>query len=684
LADDVVSPELTEPKDSRRRIEVRLLPALAAAAAVAAGAFYPDALARAEQSVLAEATLARIALAAATIGAASLLVAAAGRRTDLARAEARLAATVDAVPAAWSLPAVAAVAATAWYALGRAHVVPTLLADELIHEQAARQVAEHGDLAVHGYGLITALLDAVAFRTTSGAVAAFHAIQLLNVVVMVIAAVPAYLLARRGAGRRGSLLVAALTVTVAWMPYSAFVTTEAAFYPIFLFAVLTLVRALERPTRLRQLVLAGTLVVAFETRTQTVALLGGIVLAVGVYGWSRGSVRAAFRSFLPTWLLWAAGAGVVGGAVALGAGSPLGAYQLLLGQLTSVLHPHGLLLWTAANLTSIGLGCGALALIAWPLGLATLLRRGSSSEEAALAAASIGAFLAMLATVVALCESRYGTGSVGERNLFYVVPLVFAGAVAWVERGLPRPRAVAPAVLAAAVALAMLVPPGSIGTTPDSRTFALWRQLARPWFPEKWQMVAAVTVAAVLVARMRRGWPIGVAAVLASLGVVAANGEPPSQPRSSVTAYEWVDAKVPRGADATVLYVGLPDRIACRRSARAEEIGRFDLYSEFFNLRVDDVVEAFGDNPERGLGSPRVHLASSGVVRLEGRPLRARYLVLDARIPVFGRRVGELPTGRAMPQAASLALWRVPGTVRLREPSRLLTTDGLRRLSCAP
>ena len=48
--------------------------------------------------------------------------------------------------------------------------------------------------------------------------------------------------------------------------------TENAFYPIFLFVVLVLVRMLERPTRLNQLGLLALCVVAYETRQQALAL----------------------------------------------------------------------------------------------------------------------------------------------------------------------------------------------------------------------------------------------------------------------------------------------------------------------------------------------------------------------------------------------------------------------------
>ena len=101
---------------------------------------------------------------------------------------------------------------------------------------------------------------------------------------MVSAAFPAYLLAERALSHRGALAVAALAVVVPWMVYARFVMTEAAFYPVFLLFGLALVRALEKPSARRQLVLALALALAFATRTQAVALAGAVVSAVVLHG----------------------------------------------------------------------------------------------------------------------------------------------------------------------------------------------------------------------------------------------------------------------------------------------------------------------------------------------------------------------------------------------------------------
>ncbi len=101
-----------------------------------------------------------------------------------------------------------------WYSLGRALAVPRIFADELIYAEAARGLAENGRLPVHGYGIVTPAVDAMAYLLTGNDVDAYRLIQAINVVVMVSAAFPAYLLAKRALSHRGALAVAALAVLV--------------------------------------------------------------------------------------------------------------------------------------------------------------------------------------------------------------------------------------------------------------------------------------------------------------------------------------------------------------------------------------------------------------------------------------------------------------------------------------
>ena len=87
---------------------------------------------------------------------------------------------------------------------------------------------------------------------------------------MSLAAVPAYLIARRVVGKWLALLAALLTVAVPSMVYTATVMTENAYYPVFLLAALALVALLERPTTLNHVAFFAALGLAYLTRSQAV------------------------------------------------------------------------------------------------------------------------------------------------------------------------------------------------------------------------------------------------------------------------------------------------------------------------------------------------------------------------------------------------------------------------------
>src|SRR5262249_30723910 len=134
---------------------------------------------------------------------------------------------------------------------------------------------------------------------------AYGVAKAINTVVMSLAAVPAYFLARSVVRPRLALVVAALTVAVPSMVYTGTLMTENAFYPLFLCCALALVWALEAPTWRRLLVLAAVSLVAFATRAQAVAIAPAIVTAPLLLG------RARLREFKLLYGAVAAGAVVV-------------------------------------------------------------------------------------------------------------------------------------------------------------------------------------------------------------------------------------------------------------------------------------------------------------------------------------------------------------------------------------
>src|SRR3954469_5627343 len=187
-----------------------------------------------------------------------------------------------AIPAwAW-LAGIVVCSAVLRIALAHRIVAPWIMVDEIVYSELAKSFAAHGHLLVrgvpsHGYGFVYPVLLAPSWRIFSSVPDAYVAAKLTNSIVMSLAAVPAYFLARRLVPVRLALVVAALTVAVPSMLYTGTLMTENAFYPIFVTFVLALVAMLDRPTPARQVIALALCAVAYATRTQAVALVPALL-----------------------------------------------------------------------------------------------------------------------------------------------------------------------------------------------------------------------------------------------------------------------------------------------------------------------------------------------------------------------------------------------------------------------
>ena len=127
-----------------------------------------------------------------------------------------MAARARRVPA-WAWLAGIVVASTLfrwWY--GRGMVAPFIMVDELIYSDLARSLAAGHGLEVRGepylVSVIYPLVLAPVYVLFHSLPEAYVAVKVVNAVVMSLAAVPGYLLARRVVSPRGALVVAVLTV----------------------------------------------------------------------------------------------------------------------------------------------------------------------------------------------------------------------------------------------------------------------------------------------------------------------------------------------------------------------------------------------------------------------------------------------------------------------------------------
>jgi hypothetical protein len=274
---------------------------------------------------------------------------------------------------------------------------------------------------------------------------AFRVVHGLNAAIMASTAIPAYLLAREVVGSRwAAYLVAALTVTVPWMALSTMMLTEVAAYPAFAWAILGIQRSLAEPSLRRDVVALAGIALAFFARTQFLLLAPLFLLVVVVHevGYPlatlRGEslsarVREGLRSLLRNHRHLS-----IAGAVSVVLAGPLAAVGFLdqlLGRYDTTIHkgpllPHGVLKAAAQHLDFVGFGVGILPLVlaaAW--GFGSIVRPSSRRGHAY-------AVLLVLAVVALTLETasfnlRFALGgTLQDRYLFYIVPLLFVGMAA--------------------------------------------------------------------------------------------------------------------------------------------------------------------------------------------------------------------------------------------------------------
>jgi len=389
-----------------------------------------------------------------------------------------------AIPAWVWLAGIVVASATVRIALAHRLVAPWIMVDELVYSELAKSFAAHGSFLVrgvpsHGYGFVYPVLIAPAWRLFESVPDAYAAAKAINSVVMSLAAVPAYFLARRVLQPASSLVAAALTVMVPSMLYTGTLMTENAFYPLFVTCVLALVLVLERPTAPRQLVLLGLCALAYVTRQQAIALVPAALCAPLLYAPRRLRSFAVLYGVVAGGVLLALVATLARGRSPL---SLLGAYRAAVSGSYSV---GGVLHFVLYHLAEIDLYLGVLPFAAL---VALWLAPGRAR---AFAAATLAVFVFFLLEVAAFA-SQTSVDKIEERNLFYVAPLALVALFM-----LPRPRRATLAAGAVAGVLPVFVDfPRFINTAAVADTFAL---LPWWWVQDHWITIGQVRWAALAV-----------------------------------------------------------------------------------------------------------------------------------------------------------------------------------------
>ncbi|MBM3677238.1 MAG: hypothetical protein FJW96_05045 [Actinobacteria bacterium] len=572
------------------------------------------------------------------------------------------------VPATGWLAAIVALSLLVRLWLARGMLAPFVMPDELIYAELSRSFADTGsfairDVAASGYPILYPVAVSPAFFLFDGLTDAYAAVKAINALLMSLAAIPAYFLARRVAPAPLALLASVLTVAVPGMAYTGLVMTENLFYPVSLTVALLTVRMLERPSVMRSVVLLAGLVVAIETRTQALVLAIAVATAPLVAVLLR---REGIRQLFDFRRFFAILAGVVLGLVALQAARG-GSLQDILGAYSVVgdeTYDTGLALrmW-GWHVELLVLATGVVPVIAFLI----LLARAWTLPRALQDQLAVTIVFAAWGTLsVAVFASRFAVPQrILERSMFFLIPLFVVALVAWVARGAPRPRAVAVPAAAIAVTLAGVFPFRRFIDTPvKGDTFSLvavWNQFdSLVGGSIEWSIIllACLGALALLLVPRRLGWGVPIL-LLVAYGLVSHTvwAGPYGVKQSGAGALfqgiravprDWVDRAVPAGSDVTFVFAGLE---------------RFRVnQAEFFNRRVGEVVYVDVE-PELGgtvLGSRHVAIDDrTGVVRRDdGTVVDTEFALVDGPLEPDGRLVGR-------DELTGVSLWRIGGVLHI-------------------
>jgi len=538
----------------------------------------------------------------------------------------------------------------------RAHVSPAVFPDELLYSKLAQSLLSGHGFSVRGATVffpapLAALAQAPAWLIHSTP-DAYEAAKALNAAVMTAAVFPAYAVARRLVRPSYALLAAAMTVAGPPMLYGAYLMSEALAYPVFLLALATMLRAIERPSRRMEAAVVAVSLAAVLTRLQFVVVPIAYLLAAPLAGKLAGEpLRAVVRRHrLSIGALLA-----LGGLPLLTGGAVLGTYRgaaFLHYDIASVLS------WSGLTAALLPFAAGWLVVPGAILGLVLLAQRPRSRGDAGFAALAVACI-----TLVLLEIGLVGAGEAGralERYAIYLVPLVAIAFFAYAELGAAWRRTYVALALGGA-ATAWLMPfPARVGSefTFDTLTFSVYGELTH-WLgnANAATVFAGVPllggIALALLPLRRRLVPAAVG--LATIGLLLLSGIPAYAGDHAMTRVslrlragnppDWLDRSGLGPAD----YLQLSDGSA-----------HFGWLLESWNRDLRHVIR-LGAPSYDAFASRGARIDREGRLLVEGRELGAGVLVVNdfgTSIDIEGRVVARPLDG--------LTAYRVPAAPHVR------------------
>ncbi len=359
----------------------------------------------------------------------------------------------------------------AWQAAERK--TPTLFSDEIEFTQISRSIADTGRAALRGGEpapdvSLYAYLAAPAWWL-GDVDSAYGAIKVLGVLLMTAAIFPAYALARLVVSRPYALFAAVGTVAAPALAYSPFLVDEPLAYPASTLALLLIARAGIRPSRMSIGLALAACVSGVLVRTQLAILLPVLGFVLLGRAWRSEQVR----QWRATWTAWDwAGAATLVVGLTVGVSALLGhrsaSWYTATGFFKSRMLEYGI--WAVG---SLAIGLGVIPLIAGLAGL--VARRGERRDEAratlaTLTASAIAVFCLYTAVKAAYLSTRLAI-VIAERNLIYLVPLLFVGTALVLERR--RPSLLATAAATAIAVYLVTATPHSLNSYPNYEAHGL-------------------------------------------------------------------------------------------------------------------------------------------------------------------------------------------------------------------
>jgi hypothetical protein len=193
---------------------------------------------------------------------------------------------------------------------------PFVFMDELGYARMAQSFAHTGHFTLFGkaglaYSPLYPIVLSPIYALTSSAQTAYESTQVVNAVLMSLAAVPVYGIARSVLDRPRALGVAALSLAAPLMFYTGLEMSENLAYPLTLLAIWAMLRAVREPGLWNDVVMLGAIALASAARLQLVALFAAAVTAILVVALVRpdepeqGRLRSVARAVSTHWLVFA-------------------------------------------------------------------------------------------------------------------------------------------------------------------------------------------------------------------------------------------------------------------------------------------------------------------------------------------------------------------------------------------